>query len=53
MSCHAVPRCVVLCRYTPEQCEEMLKDESSFKALLKDAIKGSPVSYTYRGDRGL
>jgi hypothetical protein len=32
------------CRYTAEQCEELLKDESAFKALLKEAIKGSPVS---------
>jgi hypothetical protein len=40
--CCAVSCCA--CRYTPEQCEELLKNESAFKALLKDAIKGSPVS---------
>jgi ESCRT-I complex subunit VPS37 len=33
-------------RYTAEQCEELLKDESAFKALLKEAIKGSPMAAT-------
>lgn len=35
--------CYTLCRYTADQCEELLKDEAAFKALLQEAIKGSPV----------
>lgn len=33
-------------RYTAEHCEELLKDESAFKALLQEAIKGSPMAAT-------
>jgi len=42
--CVCMHACLCVCRYGVDQCEELLKDESAFKALLKDAIKGSPVS---------
>lgn len=50
-SCCAVLLCAMcyvfppICnRYSAEQCEELLRDEAAFKALLREAIKGSPVS---------
>lgn len=31
-------------RYTAAQLEELMQDDAAFKALLKEALKGSPVS---------
>jgi hypothetical protein len=32
------------CRYSVQQLEELMNDQVAFKALLKEAVKGSPVS---------